>query len=84
MKLLLLQCKEWKDTVLKARYNRTAIAVYIQEGKNILGLEYPPCKTDKDTATAVTYTTVIWNSIFSAPSTDILPLTAGIAWVPAA
>ncbi|OXB64302.1 hypothetical protein ASZ78_005954 [Callipepla squamata] len=38
--------------------------VYIQEGKNILGLEYPPCKTDKDTATAATYTTVIWNSLF--------------------
>ncbi|OXB76873.1 UNVERIFIED_CONTAM: hypothetical protein H355_002566 [Colinus virginianus] len=52
--------------------------VYIQEGKNILGLEYPPCKTDKDTATAATYTTVIWNRENSdyalRPSYDDMPL----------
>lgn len=81
MKLLLLQHKEPKDMVSKALYDRTAVAVYTQDGKNILGLEYPQCKIDKDTATVATYTTVIWNSMFSAPSTDILPLTAGIVWV---
>lgn len=84
MKLLLLQHKELKDMVLKALYNRIAIAVYAQEGKNILSLEYPLCKIDKDTATVAMYTTVIWNSMFSAPSTDILPLTVGIVWVPVA
>lgn len=82
MKLLLLQHKETKDMVLKALYDRTAIAVYTQEGKNIL--EYPLCKIDKDIATVAMYTTVIWNSMFSAPSTDILPLTVGIVWVPVA
>ncbi|XP_071667542.1 disintegrin and metalloproteinase domain-containing protein 23 isoform X2 [Patagioenas fasciata] len=61
MKLLLLQHRELRDMVLKTLYNRTAIAVYTQEGKNILSLEYPLCKIDKDTAIAATYTTVIWN-----------------------
>lgn len=84
MKLLLLQHKDSKDMVLRALHSRTAVAVYTEVDKNILGLEHPLYKIDKDTATVAMYTTVIWNSIFSAPSTDILQHTVGIVWVPVA
>ncbi|KAJ7408060.1 zinc finger DBF-type containing 2 [Willisornis vidua] len=64
------ESKESRDMVLKALYNRTAVAVHIQEGKNMLGLEYPQCKIDKDIAIVATYTTVIWNR----PTYDDMPL----------
>ncbi|KAM7017262.1 DBF4-type zinc finger-containing protein 2 [Passerculus sandwichensis] len=69
MKLLLLQHKESKDMVLRALHDRTAVAVYTEEDKNILGLEHPLCKVDKDTATVAMYTTVIWNR----PTYDDMP-----------
>ncbi|RMC18463.1 hypothetical protein DUI87_04352 [Hirundo rustica rustica] len=56
-----------KDMVLRALHSRTAVA---EEDKNILGLEYLVCKTDKDTATVAMYTTVIWNR----PTYDDMPL----------
>ncbi|KAI1237095.1 hypothetical protein IHE44_0014350 [Lamprotornis superbus] len=62
--------KESKDMVLRALHDRTAVAVYTEEDKNILGLEHPLCKIDKDTATVATYTTVIWNR----PTYDDMPL----------
>lgn len=70
--------------VLRALHDRTAVAVYTEEDKNILSLDHLLCKIDKDTATVAMCTTVIWNSIFSAPSTDILQPTVGIEWVPVA